>query len=456
MLYDAKLEPPKFNPDLASLNSGNNGIVPSGSSVTLTPVSSFSSTTSEKSFSATNNDSSKTERFFNSDHKSKEDKKTPNVVVKIGKHGETYHAKKEEIEKDIPKEKDPPADSSVEKVPNNHSKPDSMEIDKRSVGETKDDQGEKKGFTNANFVESYVTQSVSVTAALIKSDKEQSPPRKINLDFSSIKVEAMDVDSTVSLTSSISSTNSTGKSRTSSKDSGVVLETVPSSKPYPDTANSLSESVPQSKTNHKDLLSSTYMFDSGNPVKPSSSSLYSRSSLSSSVSLFPTNSTSSHKPITEQVSLNSVSITPAIPSTISSSSSATLSKNELLSSGKTSIIPVNQPVTISPINSTDKVPDLTPLESPNQPNSAVSPRSANGLKRPGRPPKKGTHIASNTLAWLTVEDNLDASSVKRLKTEDNKSEEKPEPKDMHRLMMFGATLNPASGMAKEMTSVLQV
>ena len=106
-----------------------------------------------------------------------------------------------------------------------------MEIDKRTSGETKEDNGEKKGFTNANFVESYVTQSVSVTAALIKSDKELSPPRKTNLDVSSIKVEAMDVDRTVSLSSSISSTNSTGKSRTSSKDSGVVLETVPSTKP---------------------------------------------------------------------------------------------------------------------------------------------------------------------------------------------------------------------------------
>merc|ERR1712142_921279 len=99
LVYDAKLEPPKFNPDLASLNSSNNCVASSGgggsTSVTLTPVSSFSSTTSEKSSTFSNNDhSTKTDRFFSSENKSKDDKKTPNVVVKIGKHGETYHAKK--------------------------------------------------------------------------------------------------------------------------------------------------------------------------------------------------------------------------------------------------------------------------------------------------------------------------------------------------------------------------
>jgi hypothetical protein len=38
-----------------------------------------------------------------------------------------------------------------------------------------------------------------------------------------------------------------------------------------------------------------------------------------------------------------------------------------------------------------------------------------------------------------------------------RAEEKTEGgEELHRLMMFGATLNPSSGMAKEMTNVLQV
>ena len=41
MIYEPKLEPPKFNPDLASLSSSNNFIssVGNSNSVTLTPVS---------------------------------------------------------------------------------------------------------------------------------------------------------------------------------------------------------------------------------------------------------------------------------------------------------------------------------------------------------------------------------------------------------------------------------
>merc|ERR1711915_1147978 len=161
----------------------------SGSSVTLTPVSSFSST-SEKTFS--NSDSTKSDRFFNSEHKSKEEKKTPNVVVKIGKHGETYHAKKEEADRDISRETKDKENSNdtptAEKVPNNMNKSDKLDSDKRSTVEIKEEVGEKKGFTTANFTESFVTQSVSVTAALIKSDKEQSPPKK-SAEVTNIKVE---------------------------------------------------------------------------------------------------------------------------------------------------------------------------------------------------------------------------------------------------------------------------
>jgi hypothetical protein len=150
-----------------------------------------------------------------------------------------------------------------------------------------------------------------------------------------------------------------------------------------------------------------------------------------------------------------------------------------------------QPVTISPILSAEeKRGTPTPgggfggdddrrsspsssLESPNK--SGTSPRlnltkaassgglggggaaaGTNGTKRPGRPPKKGAHIATNSLgsaAMFSPEpDPEEGPSGKRFR-----AEEKTEGgEELHRLMMFGATLNPSSGMAKEMTNVLQV
>ena len=456
MYYDAKLEPPKFNPDLASLNSSNNCIVSSGSSVTLTPVSSFSST-SEKSFS--NHDSSKSERFFNSEHKSKEEKKTPNVVVKIGKHGETYHAKKEESDRDsstkeATKEKENSHDTSpaVEKVPNNLIKFDKGETEKRNSLEIKEEAGEKKGFTTANFTESFVTQSVSVTAALIKSDKEASPPRKPASEVTSIKVESIDVDSKATPTGTTNS--SVSKSRPSVKDSNSVLDVL--SKPKSEVANSSNENIPHTKNNKDNSSPSPYSYDNNNPLKNSSSNVFARGNLGTSVSLFPTNSTSSnHKVHTEPVTLNSVSIIPTVTSSAVSSSST---KND--SSSKSSITPLTQPVTISPVNSSEKSSERLSLESPNQQKSATSPRSGNGVKRLGRPPKKGTHVATNSLGstFSGLEEAGEPPVVKRLKTEDKADtpEEKNDTKDLHRLMMFGATLNPTSGMAKEMTSVLQV
>ena len=188
---------------------------------------------------------------------------------------------------------------------------------------------------------------------------------------------------------------------------------------------------------------------------------------------------------------------------ISSGLSKTLTNTN--SPTKTSITPVTQPVTISPVTTANNNgsssngggSSLTVTatgganlsqESPNQNKSAggLSPRSMAGsngaAKRLGRPPKKGTHIATNSLgssfsvggatSSIKAPGTIDESGVsdaKRLKTEETVTKppeaeasssgaggEKKEGQDLHRLMMFGATLNPSSGMAKEMTSVLQV
>jgi hypothetical protein len=76
-------------------------------------------------------------------------------------------------------------------------------------------------------------------------------------------------------------------------------------------------------------------------------------------------------------------------------------------------------------------------------------------KRLGRPPKKGTHIATNSLgsAIFSPEPDPDEGPSGKRFRPDEKTEGGEE---LHRLMMFGATLNPSSGMAREMTTVLQV
>ena len=87
-----------------------------------------------------------------------------------------------------------------------------------------------------------------------------------------------------------------------------------------------------------------------------------------------------------------------------------------------------------------------------------------GNKKVGRPPKKGT--ATTQSSWGNVvnvdseeEDSPGRPAVKRKKLESEVKEESVTNNgetDIHKFMMFGATLNPSSGMAKEMSTVLQV
>ena len=160
MIYEPKLEPPKFNPDLASLNQSNNSLNSVNNSVTLTPVTNFNNINIHKSvnnFSSNNSDSAKVDRNLND----KANNKTPNVVVKIGKHGEVHHAKK-----------DSPFDNLI-----NSSPSESEAILERVTGSTdtvKEEVIDKKGFTTANFTESFLpSSSVSVTASLIKHDSDK-------------------------------------------------------------------------------------------------------------------------------------------------------------------------------------------------------------------------------------------------------------------------------------------
>ena len=100
----------------------------------------------------------------------------------------------------------------------------------------------------------------------------------------------------------------------------------------------------------------------------------------------------------------------------------------------------------------------------------ISPRSkakaGNGpVKRIGRPPKKGTHTTNSSLGNVinveSEEDEGGGGASKRPRTDTaEKGEDTPKSEGtdngLHRFMMFGATLNPTSGMAKEMNTVLQV
>ena len=584
MIYEPKLEPPKFNPDLASLSSSNNtlnNVSGVNNSVTLTPVSSFSNSNHTKSGTS----------FSNSETQQKPDKifsekvgKTPNVVVKIGKHGEIYHAKKDSPHENncvgSPVERPGSSEAILERVtPLNNS--NSIEV-KEEVG------SEKKGFTTANFTESFVTASVSVAAALIKSDSEKSPAPSEKVDTSVVKVELPDpsdqpepslpvdpVDSvpTVHSTASISSISSTSgrelprdihrdslreahrepprephresprelhrePSRDPHRDSPRDLhrdppreshreplreaprespreshrdsprESVPVSEPeqtvsqppvLPEPVSTSHQSIPQLKSDPKVVPASqstglTFSLEpqasvaNSKPTNTNSvSNMYNRTSLnnSHSVSLFPTSNTAAMAKSDIQLSQphSSVSIIPSVTSnssslsSSSSSSSLTVTRTESSSPGNhsqvnnTSRLSMTQPVTISPVTSDERLP----LESPNQVKSGsmtmISPRSkakaGNGpVKRIGRPPKKGTHTTNSSLGnVINVESEEDeggeGGASKRPRTErTEKGEEAPKPEGtdngLHRFMMFGATLNPASGMAKEMNTVLQV
>ena len=103
---------------------------------------------------------------------------------------------------------------------------------------------------------------------------------------------------------------------------------------------------------------------------------------------------------------------------------------------------------------------------------------ANGpAKRIGRPPKKGTHTTTSSLGNVIhiegseEEEAIAAAASKRARLEDLERGEAVAEKaetggggggssgggpGLHKFMMFGATLNPASGMAREMSTVLQV
>merc|ERR1719450_219762 len=132
---------------------------------------------------------------------------------------------------------------------------------------------------------------------------------------------------------------------------------------------------------------------------------------------------------------------------------------------------ISEPVTISSVASSDN--NRLTLETLNQSKNGamLSPHNkvkvTNGpVKRMGRPPKKGTHTTTSSLGNVIHIDNSDeedqaASASKRPRTEESeKVDEKAVKKEenensISKFMMFGASLNPSSGQAKELSTVLQ-
>ena len=142
-----------------------------------------------------------------------------------------------------------------------------------------------------------------------------------------------------------------------------------------------------------------------------------------------------------------------------------------MSSNSTKTQNNSESVTISSVANTD---DRLTLETLNQSkNGAMNSQNkvekvGNGpVKRIGRPPKKGTHTTTSSLGNVINIDNSDeedqaASASKRPRTEESeKVDEKAVKKEenensISKFMMFGASLNPSSGQAKELSTVLQV
>ena len=453
MIYEPKLEPPKFNPDLASLNSSNNSV---NNSVTLTPVSSFNNHKVNNSF--TNSDSLKIEKNLND----KVTNKNSNVVVKIGKHGEVHHAKK-----------DSPFDNLINSSPSESEA--ILERVTASTDRVKEEVIDKKGFTTANFTESFLpSSSVSVTASLIKNDSDKNPYSSDKVDTSRVKLEApetLDAPSCVSLVN----VNKTDTSRSGHR----TAETAD---------NTQHNLIPHYKGDLKTTASAHPVTLTSSESGPGGA-MYNRTGLHSSVSLFPTNmGTGPHsaKPDNNSQQNSTVSITPSVTSNCSSTSlsvssvSSSLTVTPVESSGSpvtggssmTNNITKShtESVTISSVANDDRMT----LDTMNQSkNGAINPQNSkpekigNGpVKRMGRPPKKGTHTATSSLANVINIESEDeeqaASASKRSRkeevenVEENVVKKEDSESGLHKFMMFGATLNPSSRVAKEMSTVLQV
>ena len=478
MIYEPKLEPPKFNPDLASLNQSNNSLNSVNNSVTLTPVTNFNNINNHKSvnnFSSNNSDGAKVDRNLND----KANNKTPNVVVKIGKHGEVHHAKK---------------DSPFDNLINTNTSPSESEaILERVSGSTdsvKEEVIDKKGFTTANFTESFLpSSSVSVTASLIKHDSDKHSYNSDKVDTSRVKLEApesIDAPSSVSLVNvSKTDTSRPGRDQEADTSTGPPHS---SHNLIPHYKGDLKTAAPS----HPASLSGSESQSSGKSsagLSGPGGAMYNRSGLHSSVSLFPTNMGAgphSAKPDNNSQPNSTVSIIPSVTSNCSSTSlsvssvSSSLTVTPVESSGPpvpgasnmTNNITKShtESVTISSLANDDR---LT-LETLNQSkNGAINPHTnkpdkvGNGpVKKMGRPPKKGTHTATSSLANVinieSEDEEQSSSASKRARTEEvEKVEEKVVKKEdsesgLHKFMMFGATLNPSSRVAKEMSTVLQV
>ena len=486
MIYEPKLEPPKFNPDLASLNQSNNSLNSVNNSVTLTPVSNFNNINNHKSVNSfSNSETGKLDRNLND----KVNNKTPNVVVKLGKHGEVHHAKK-----------DSPHDN-----PSNSSPSESEAILERvtSNSDVKEEVIDKKGFTTANFTESFLpSSSVSVTASLIKhgdTEKHSNHSDKAP-DTSRVKLEAPEtLDAPSASSVSLVSVSGSGEAaRSQQLSSGYTRDTeqpdttqksLPAHNLIPQYKGDLKTTGPSQNTFNSTLESQASAMKSSNSIPNSSGSMFTRTSLHSSVSLFPTGSNHASSKLDSSNNSQPHTTVSIIPSVTSNCSSTTLSS----ASSSLTVTPVDsssggsgerggmannvtkhgsEAVTISSVANDDR---LT-LETLNQSkNGAINPQNSkvekvgNGpVKRMGRPPKKGTHTTTSSLAnVINIESEEEdpagpSSGSKRPRIEDaEKVEEKVVKKEdsesgFQKFMMFGATLNPASRVAKEMSSVLQV
>ena len=399
MIYEPRLEPPKFNPDLTSFNSSNNSnsINNSSNSVTLTPVtaSTFNNHGKSSGSFAANCDARHSDKFS----------KTPNIVVKIGKHGEVHHAKKDAVPEN---NGDEPSEAILEKV--------------TDISRVKEEIIEKKGFASNSFNDTFVPSSSASISSSLPTEKTDS----------SVKVKLENHDP-------VESSSETFRSRFGMSGNGPMSKEPPSAASRPNDS-SMSEVT--------------------------SENIYSKTSLHSSVSLFPANSSNAPSKSDSNSVNSSVSI---LPSSSSSLVSSNMSTSALTVTQVSSAAQNKESVTISSIND-----DRLKLESLNQSkNGAINPpqpnnkleKVANGLnKKVGRPPKKGT--ATTQSSWGNVvdveseEEENTRKPAKRRKTETEPREFEDtgqrEENNVHKFMMFGATLNPSSGMAKEMSITLQV
>lgn len=453
---------------------------PSSPSTTTTTSSSKQSSTSSLG-SEVDNNKSLDNGNRSEDNGSSISKQQP-VIVKFGKADGTYYSKKEPS---------PPPPKDSRKGYNSSRRSTSSEEDN-----SKEAVQQQKGFTTANFTETIVTPTTSISATLFgrgeKCRSKGTLKRMSDVDVKTTTSVEMSNNSTSVSTSSSTTINATSTTTASVVASSTTVTTTKCS-----TTNLLLSgdiktsacSVSLDKVDHHQLKVSTDLSRNKNPASVYDYPHIGSNGGTKASDCIPTSSTTCSIPAMMRKD-SPAKIIP-ISSSNSNSNSSIKDQNQFGKPLKIDTSPTriktdlpSPLVTPTDSNKQSSLPMISPNKRPLLEGGHVGPvkkpgprMSASG-KRIGRPPKKGTLLATSSLGPLASSSSNDKSnpssarrspassperdddfsgSVKRRRKSPGKrlTNGSGSSENTANMWMMGTTLNTASAAAREMDSVLK-